>query len=92
MIKYNPKLGVTWNIVNSPSTEWFRRRWTLQDDPCEKYYEALLVHPVWEVPPARVKSKINGQNANRFIQRSSDVICVCVFFLGPDAHHNYTRH
>lgn len=33
--------------------EWFRRRWTLQDDPCEKYYEALLVHPVWEVPPAR---------------------------------------
>ncbi|XP_078263939.1 chloride channel CLIC-like protein 1 isoform X2 [Rhinoraja longicauda] len=33
--------------------EWFRRTWTLQDDKCEKYYEALLVHPVWEVPPAR---------------------------------------
>ncbi|XP_069794073.1 chloride channel CLIC-like protein 1 isoform X2 [Narcine bancroftii] len=33
--------------------EWFRRTWTLQDEPCEKYYEALLVHPIWEVPPAR---------------------------------------
>ncbi|XP_051866673.1 chloride channel CLIC-like protein 1 isoform X2 [Pristis pectinata] len=33
--------------------EWFRRTWTLQDDPCEKYYEALLVDPIWEVPPAK---------------------------------------
>ncbi|XP_041064062.1 chloride channel CLIC-like protein 1 isoform X3 [Carcharodon carcharias] len=34
-------------------TEWFRRTWTLQNDPCEKYYEALLVDPILEVPPTK---------------------------------------
>ncbi|XP_072130238.1 chloride channel CLIC-like protein 1 [Mobula birostris] len=33
--------------------EWFRRTWTLQDDPCEEYYNDLLVDPVWEVPPSK---------------------------------------
>ncbi|XP_067846709.1 chloride channel CLIC-like protein 1 [Heptranchias perlo] len=33
--------------------EWFKRTWSLQDDPCEKYYEALLVDPVLEVPPTK---------------------------------------
>ncbi|XP_078074319.1 chloride channel CLIC-like protein 1 isoform X2 [Mustelus asterias] len=34
-------------------TEWFRRTWTLENDPCETYYEALLVDPILEVPPTK---------------------------------------
>ncbi|XP_072429920.1 chloride channel CLIC-like protein 1 isoform X1 [Chiloscyllium punctatum] len=33
--------------------EWFRQTWTLQKDPCELYYEALLVDPILEVPPTK---------------------------------------
>ncbi|PKU38811.1 chloride channel clic-like protein 1 [Limosa lapponica baueri] len=33
--------------------EWFRSKWTLQDDPCQKYYETLLVNPVLLVPPTK---------------------------------------
>ncbi|XP_048458158.1 chloride channel CLIC-like protein 1 isoform X4 [Rhincodon typus] len=32
---------------------WFRQTWTLQNDPCEMYYEALLVDPILEVPPTK---------------------------------------
>ncbi|OXB84165.1 UNVERIFIED_CONTAM: hypothetical protein H355_007048 [Colinus virginianus] len=32
---------------------WLRRHWTLQDDPCQKYYETLLVNPVLLVPPTK---------------------------------------
>nr|XP_025045204.1 chloride channel CLIC-like protein 1 isoform X3 [Pelodiscus sinensis] len=31
--------------------EWVRRSWTFQDDPCQKYYETILVNPIWLVPP-----------------------------------------
>ncbi|XP_026091770.1 chloride channel CLIC-like protein 1 [Carassius auratus] len=31
-------------------SEWYRRTWTLQDDPCKKCYEALLVNPILLVP------------------------------------------
>ncbi|XP_052395404.1 chloride channel CLIC-like protein 1 isoform X1 [Carassius gibelio] len=34
-------------------SEWYRRTWTLQDDPCKKYYEALLVNPILLVPPTK---------------------------------------
>ncbi|XP_042567860.1 chloride channel CLIC-like protein 1 isoform X1 [Cyprinus carpio] len=34
-------------------SEWYRRTWTLQDDPCKKYYEALLVDPILTVPPTK---------------------------------------
>uniref|UniRef100_A0A8C2FY26 Chloride channel CLIC-like protein 1 n=1 Tax=Cyprinus carpio TaxID=7962 RepID=A0A8C2FY26_CYPCA len=34
-------------------SEWYRRTWTLQDDPCKKYYEALLVDPILTVPPPK---------------------------------------
>lgn len=34
--------------------EWFRSSWTFKDDPCQKYYELLLVNPVWLVPPTKV--------------------------------------
>ncbi|KAM9542651.1 LOW QUALITY PROTEIN: chloride channel CLIC-like protein 1 [Guaruba guarouba] len=33
--------------------EWLRSKWTFQDDPCEKYYETLLVNPVLLVPPTK---------------------------------------
>lgn len=33
--------------------EWFRSTWTLQDDPCKKYYEALIVDPWMLVPPTK---------------------------------------
>ncbi|XP_043078308.1 chloride channel CLIC-like protein 1 [Puntigrus tetrazona] len=34
-------------------SEWYRRTWTLQDDPCKKYYEVLVVNPILIVPPTR---------------------------------------
>ncbi|XP_058159079.1 chloride channel CLIC-like protein 1 [Dasypus novemcinctus] len=33
--------------------EWCRSSWTLQDDPCQKYFELLLVNPIWLVPPTK---------------------------------------
>ncbi|KAK3533350.1 hypothetical protein QTP70_017166 [Hemibagrus guttatus] len=33
--------------------EWFRTTWTLQDDPCKKYYEALIVNPILLVSPMK---------------------------------------
>ncbi|XP_065531342.1 chloride channel CLIC-like protein 1 isoform X2 [Lathamus discolor] len=33
--------------------EWLRSTWTFQDDPCQKYYETLLVNPVLLVPPTK---------------------------------------
>ncbi|XP_057182383.1 chloride channel CLIC-like protein 1 isoform X2 [Triplophysa rosa] len=41
------------NWVDSFS-EWFRQTWTLQDDPCKKVYELLLVNPFFRVSPIRV--------------------------------------
>ncbi|XP_075012598.1 chloride channel CLIC-like protein 1 isoform X3 [Calonectris borealis] len=33
--------------------EWLRSKWTFQDDPCQKYYETLLINPVLLVPPTK---------------------------------------
>ncbi|NWW92918.1 CLCC1 protein, partial [Rhynochetos jubatus] len=33
--------------------EWFRSEWTFRDDPCQKYYETLLVNPALLVPPTK---------------------------------------
>ncbi|XP_031231072.1 chloride channel CLIC-like protein 1 isoform X2 [Mastomys coucha] len=33
--------------------EWFRSSWTSKDDPCQKYYELLLVNPIWFVSPTK---------------------------------------
>uniref|UniRef100_A0A2K5R9T0 Chloride channel CLIC-like protein 1 n=1 Tax=Cebus imitator TaxID=2715852 RepID=A0A2K5R9T0_CEBIM len=33
--------------------EWLRISWTYKDDPCQKYYELLLVNPIWLVPPTK---------------------------------------
>ncbi|XP_029905732.1 chloride channel CLIC-like protein 1 [Myripristis murdjan] len=33
--------------------EWFRSTWTLQDDPCKRYYEVLMVNPILLVPPTK---------------------------------------
>lgn len=32
---------------------WFRSTWTLQDDPCKKYYEDLIIDPWLLVPPTK---------------------------------------
>ncbi|XP_037354801.1 chloride channel CLIC-like protein 1 [Talpa occidentalis] len=34
--------------------EWLTSTWTYKDDPCQKYYELLVVNPIWLVPPAKV--------------------------------------
>ncbi|XP_051551099.1 chloride channel CLIC-like protein 1 [Myxocyprinus asiaticus] len=34
-------------------TEWYRRTWTLQDDPCSKFYEVLVVNPILLVSPMK---------------------------------------
>ncbi|XP_030640859.1 chloride channel CLIC-like protein 1 isoform X2 [Chanos chanos] len=36
--------------------EWFRSTWTLQDDPCKRYYEVLMVNPILLVPPTKAIS------------------------------------
>ncbi|XP_015234135.1 PREDICTED: chloride channel CLIC-like protein 1 isoform X1 [Cyprinodon variegatus] len=36
--------------------EWVRTTWTLQDDPCKKYYEVLMVNPLLLVPPTKAIS------------------------------------
>ncbi|XP_077573806.1 chloride channel CLIC-like protein 1 isoform X2 [Stigmatopora nigra] len=36
--------------------EWFRSTWTLQDDPCKRYYEILMVDPILLVPPTKAIS------------------------------------
>ncbi|XP_028301218.1 chloride channel CLIC-like protein 1 isoform X2 [Gouania willdenowi] len=36
--------------------EWLRSTWTLQGDPCQKYYEVLMVNPVLLVPPTKAIS------------------------------------
>ncbi|XP_063057978.1 chloride channel CLIC-like protein 1 [Engraulis encrasicolus] len=36
--------------------EWYRSTWTLQDDPCQKYYELLMVNPLLLVPPTKAIS------------------------------------
>ncbi|XP_053368619.1 chloride channel CLIC-like protein 1 [Clarias gariepinus] len=33
--------------------EWYRTTWTLQDDPCKKYYQLLIVNPILLVPPTK---------------------------------------
>ncbi|KAF3819554.1 hypothetical protein GH733_015063 [Mirounga leonina] len=33
--------------------ELLRSSWTYKDDPCQKYYELLLVNPIWLVPPTK---------------------------------------
>ncbi|XP_068946569.1 chloride channel CLIC-like protein 1 isoform X1 [Petaurus breviceps papuanus] len=33
--------------------EWFKSSLTFRDDPCQKYYELLLVNPIWLVPPTK---------------------------------------
>ncbi|XP_070343061.1 chloride channel CLIC-like protein 1 isoform X2 [Equus asinus] len=33
--------------------EWFRSSWTYKDDPCQKYYELVLVNPILLVPPTK---------------------------------------
>uniref|UniRef100_A0A8C8RA15 Chloride channel CLIC-like protein 1 n=1 Tax=Pelusios castaneus TaxID=367368 RepID=A0A8C8RA15_9SAUR len=33
--------------------EWLRSSWAFRDDPCKKYYETILVNPIWVVPPTK---------------------------------------
>ncbi|XP_051551101.1 chloride channel CLIC-like protein 1 isoform X2 [Myxocyprinus asiaticus] len=62
-------------------SEWYRSTWTLQDDPCKKYYEVLLVNPILRVPPTKAITvtitsfmtdplKQIGQGINEFIRAS----------------------
>ncbi|XP_050950841.1 chloride channel CLIC-like protein 1 [Labeo rohita] len=59
--------------------ERYRRTWTLQDDPCKKYYEVLLVNPILLVPPTKAITvtitsfitdpmKQIGQGINEFLR------------------------
>ncbi|XP_051977205.1 chloride channel CLIC-like protein 1 isoform X2 [Xyrauchen texanus] len=62
-------------------SEWYRSTWTLQDDPCKKYYEVLVVDPILLVPPTKAITvtitsfvtdplKQIGQGINEFIRAS----------------------
>ncbi|OWK04610.1 CLCC1, partial [Cervus elaphus hippelaphus] len=33
--------------------QWLRSSWTYKDDPCQKYYELLIVNPILLVPPTK---------------------------------------
>ncbi|KAF5894710.1 chloride channel CLIC-like protein 1 isoform X2, partial [Clarias magur] len=33
--------------------EWYRTTWTLQDHPCKKYYQVLIVNPILLAPPTK---------------------------------------
>lgn len=46
--------------MSALTSEWLRSTWTFQDDPCKKYYEILLVNPVYMVPPSKVCAKPEG--------------------------------
>lgn len=35
-------------------SDWYRRTWTLEDDPCKKYFEVQAVNPISLVPPVKV--------------------------------------
>ncbi|XP_072500315.1 chloride channel CLIC-like protein 1 isoform X3 [Notamacropus eugenii] len=59
--------------------EWFRSSWTFRDDSCQKYYELLLVNPIWLVPPTKALAvtftnfvteplKHIGQGAGEFVR------------------------
>ncbi|XP_035997057.1 chloride channel CLIC-like protein 1 isoform X2 [Fundulus heteroclitus] len=59
--------------------EFFRTTMTLQDDPCKKYYEVLIVNPLLLVPPTKAISvtittfiteplKHLGQGINEFLR------------------------
>uniref|UniRef100_A0A3B3DJM9 Chloride channel CLIC-like protein 1 n=1 Tax=Oryzias melastigma TaxID=30732 RepID=A0A3B3DJM9_ORYME len=41
---------ITWS---DSLKEWYRSTWTLQDDPCKKYHEVLMVNPILLVPPMK---------------------------------------
>ncbi|XP_004699602.2 chloride channel CLIC-like protein 1 [Echinops telfairi] len=38
--------------------EWFRSSVTFHDDPCQKYYELVVVNPIWLVPPTKVPNPL----------------------------------
>ncbi|KAG7282864.1 hypothetical protein CRUP_020702 [Coryphaenoides rupestris] len=42
--------------VKKMDWKWFRSTWTLQDDPCKRYYELLVVSPILLVPPTKAIS------------------------------------
>ncbi|XP_057285215.1 chloride channel CLIC-like protein 1 isoform X1 [Pezoporus wallicus] len=48
-------LGACHGVTSFPYNldQWLRSKWTFQDDPCQKYYETLLVNPVLLVPPTK---------------------------------------
>lgn len=33
--------------------EWYRSTWTVQDDPCKRYYDVLIINPFLRVPPTK---------------------------------------
>uniref|UniRef100_A0A8C7C797 Chloride channel CLIC-like protein 1 n=1 Tax=Neovison vison TaxID=452646 RepID=A0A8C7C797_NEOVI len=74
------------NNVCAEKMDWFgslwellRSSWTYKDDPCQKYYELLLVNPIWLVPPTKALAvtftnfvteplKYVGKGAGEFIK------------------------
>ncbi|GAB1288021.1 Chloride channel CLIC-like protein 1 [Apodemus speciosus] len=48
----NSQCAVTMDWTES-FWEWFTSSWTYKDDSCQKYYEHLLVNPIWVVAPTK---------------------------------------
>ncbi|KAM9461435.1 chloride channel CLIC-like protein 1 [Clarias gariepinus] len=40
-------------MVKMEPVKWYRITWTLQDDPCKKYFQLLIVNPILLVPPTK---------------------------------------
>lgn len=51
---YPFSVNISLNCCYLGLVEWYRSTWTLQDDPCQKYYELLMVNPLLLVPPTKV--------------------------------------
>lgn len=52
MEKFDSKCSEKVDWANS-LTEWMTRLWSVQNDPCDDYYKALLVNPALMVPPTK---------------------------------------
>ena len=57
------------------AVDWIVRQFQWQDDPCQKYHEALLVDPFWEVTPLVVSyrhttGKVYCRAANMVLAQS----------------------
>lgn len=70
-------------------SEWYRTTLTLQEDPCKKYYEALIVNPILLVSPMKVRTVSLLCSSTHEKLSWACLTCFMVIFTG---HHYDHRH